>query len=55
MSGEVCSGCGHASGEHMWPLGCQTDWTHDEHGIATGPDGCLCQWVHITSPTEGRP
>lgn len=48
----TCGGCGHDAQSHVQQIGCSTGWTYDGQGCAIGPDGCLCQWSHIDSPTE---
>lgn len=50
--GETCGGCGHAAKEHIQQVGCTSGWTYDDQGVALAPNGCPCQWAHISSPTE---
>ena len=48
----VCGGCNHHAARHVQGIGCTAGWTYDEHGIATGTDGCLCEWAHTSSMSE---
>jgi len=52
--GETVCKCGHGPERHVQGLGCIAGWTWDAQGCSVGPDGCHCEWAHLSSMTESE-
>jgi len=51
MAAERC-GCGHMAEEHEQGTGCLAGWVYDHEGVSISPDGCICEWAHVSSPVR---